>query len=357
MSDIDRDKLNGYIRMVGGSIAQGFNCAISAAGEHLGLYAAMADRDSATSEELAEATGLSERWLREWLRHQTVIGHLDFDAANQRFSMCDEAAMVLADPDSPAFLGGGFDAVLAAMPSVPKVEEAFRSGLGLSYDDHGEACAHGIERLSAYTQKYQLVPQILPLVDGLVDRLRAGIQVADVGCGGALSTVTMAAAFPHSQFTAYDISTHALDRAAANVAEAGVDNVRLINPQEVPMPSDATYDLVTTFDVVHDTPFPEQLIADIRAALKDDGVWLCEDIKSFPTFEQNLEEHPMAALLYGFSVMVCMSSGLSAPGGAGLGTLGFNEEVARRMTKEAGFENFLRLDFDNPMNNYYAIRP
>ncbi len=355
MPEIDRDKLNQYIRMVGGTVAQGFNCAISAAGEHLGLYATLAGLDSTNSEELAAATGLHERWLREWLRHQAAIGHLDYDAVTERFSMSPEAALVLANPDSPAFLGGGFDAVLAVAPAVPQLEQAFRTGRGMSYDDHGAHCACGIERLSAYTQKHELVDLILPLVDGLVDRLAAGIEVADVGCGSAQSTIAMARAFPNSRFVGYDISTHALERAERNIIEAGVGNVRLANPETEPLPDAPRYDLITTFDVIHDSPFPDRLIRHIRASLKDGGVWLCEDINSFPSFEENLEKNPLVGLMYGFSVMVCMSSGLSEEGGAGLGTLGFNEQVARRMTADAGFGSFTRLDFKNPMNNYYAI--
>ena len=122
------------------------------------------------------------------------------------------------------------------------------------------------------------------------------------------------------------------------------------------MTADEPYDFMTTFDVIHDTPHPEQLVAEIYASLADGGVWLCEDIRGFETFEENLEKHPLAAMLYGFSVMVCMNSGLSVADGAGLGTLGFTEGVAREMTAQVGFVQFERLDVDNPMNNYYVLR-
>lgn len=357
MPSIDRDKLTHYIKLVGGTVAAGFNCAISSAGDKLGLYKALVEAGSVTSDGFADATGLSERWLREWLRHQTAVGHLDYDVATDQFSMCPEAAMVLANPHSPAFLGGGFDAVLAAAPAVPKVVEAFRTGLGMSYDDHGAACACGIERLGAYSKKQALVNDVLPLIDGLSARLRKGAVVADVGCGGALSTLAMARAFPASQFVGYEISDHALTRARANLAEAKLPNVRLAHAGEEPLPSAGTYDFVTTFDVIHDTPFPAELIAAIKGSLKPDGLWLCEDIRSYTTFAENLAKQPLAGLLYGFSIMVCMSSGLSAPGGAGLGTLGFSESVARSMSATAGFTRFDRLDYDNPFNMYYVIQP
>lgn len=354
--ELDRDKLDRMIKQVGDTIAQGFNCAISAVGDELGLYKAVVELGKTTSEELAEHTGLSERWLREWLRHQACVGHIEYEETGDRFFMGPEAQFVLADEDSPAFLVGGFDSVVATYPSVPKLADCFRSGIGLTYDDHGASCACGIERLSAFMQKRQLVPELLPLVDGVVEKLQAGANVADVGCGGALSTIAMAQAFPDSSFTAYDISQHALDRAGNNIADAGLDNVRLINPEDEPMP-EAAFDLVTTFDVVHDAPYPDRLIAVIRSSLKADGGWLCEDIKSFPTFGQNLAENDLAKMLYGFSLLVCMSSSLSTPDGAGLGTLGFNDQVAEQMTRTAGFTGFEQLDFDNPFNSYYYITP
>jgi SAM-dependent methyltransferase len=122
------------------------------------------------------------------------------------------------------------------------------------------------------------------------------------------------------------------------------------------LPADASFDFVTTFDCIHDMAHPAEMIQAIRTALKPDGTWLIADIKSAPTFEENLEKNPMTGLMYAFSVMGCMSSALSEPGGAGLGTLGFNEQVARAMTAEVGFSRFTRHDFDNPFNAYYEVR-
>jgi 2-polyprenyl-3-methyl-5-hydroxy-6-metoxy-1,4-benzoquinol methylase len=357
MPAFDRDKLTHYIKLVGGSVAAGFNCAISAVGDRLGLYRTLSESGPVNSDELADRTGLSERWLREWLRHQRAVGHIDWDEATDRFSISTEAAMVLANPQSPAFLAGGFDAVLAAAPAVPKVAEAFRTGRGMSYDDHGAGCACGIERLSAYSKKQALVKDVLPLVGGLGERLSKGARVADVGCGGALSTLAMAKAFPNSEFVGYEISEHALARAFENLQSSGLKNVRFANASKEPLPSAAVYDFVTTFDVIHDTPYPDQLMQAIRKSLRSDGLWLCEDIRSYPTFAENLEKQPLTAMLYGFSVLVCMSSGLSEPGGAGLGTLGFSEPVAREMSTRAGFTRFERLDYDNPFNSYYVIQP
>ena len=354
-TEIDRDRLEAFLKTIGGQVAAGFNCALSSLGDQLGLYKALKAIGPATSEELAAHTGLHERWLREWLRHQACVGQVDY--GDGRFGLSPEAGIVLAEEGHPFFFASGFGAVTATYPAIPKLPDAFRTGLGMSYDDHGPACACGIERMSGYMQREELVPKLLPELPGVVDKLESGALVADVGCGSGMALTTMAKAFPNSSFVGYDTSSHALERATANVASAGLDNVRLADPADEPLPGSPTFDLVSTFDVVHDTTHPGELLCAIREALKDDGAWLCADIRSFPTFEQNLAEHPMAALLYGFSVTVCMSASLSTPDGAGLGTLGFNEEVARRMSAEAGFTRFETLEYGNAINSFYDIRP
>jgi hypothetical protein len=353
--DIDKDSLREFIKQTGSAVSAGFNCAISVLGDRLGLFRAMAGGEPVTSEGLARQLDLHERWVREWLYHQACVGQVNFDEDAGTFHLSPEAEAVLVDSGHPAYLMGAYDSALAVGPAVPRLEEAFRTGLGMSYDEHGPSCACGIERMGAFAKQHRLVPEMIPLIPGLHAKLEAGAAVADVGCGGALSTIAMAQAFPQSEFIGYDTSEHALDRARGNVQEIGLANVRLANPFDEPLPKTSTFDLVTTFDVIHDTPYPAGLIADIHSALKDDGHWLCEDIKGYDTFPENLREHPMAGLLYGFSVTVCMNSAMSTADGAGLGTLGFTTAVAKQMTSAAGFSQFTQLELDSPLNNYYAM--
>lgn len=123
------------------------------------------------------------------------------------------------------------------------------------------------------------------------------------------------------------------------------------------MPADQSVDLVTSFDCIHDMTRPQQMMEAIRAAIKPDGVWLLVDIKALDTFEQNARKNPMASLMYGISVLSCMSSALSEPGGEGLGTLGLPESRARSMAEAAGFTRFRRLDIDHSVNAFYEVRP
>ena len=135
--------------------------------------------------------------------------------------------------------------------------------------------------------------------------------MADVGCGAGSAVLLMAAAFPASSFTGYDISRHALDRAATKLTESGLHNVEFVDPRDVPLPVDGSLDLVCTFDCIHDMAHPQDVIAAIRASLKPDGVWLLVDIKALDTFAENARKNPMASLMYGISVLSCMSSALS----------------------------------------------
>jgi 2-polyprenyl-3-methyl-5-hydroxy-6-metoxy-1,4-benzoquinol methylase len=166
----------------------------------------------------------------------------------------------------------------------------------------------------------------------------------------------MAAAYPNSAFHGYDPSRHAIERAEKNAKEAGLANVQLHCAGGEQLPNDPTFDFVLTLDCMHDMTRPAEVIAAIRRAIRPDGTWLIKDIRSQPRFEDNLG-NPMLALLYGFSVAACMSSALSEPGGAGLGTLGFNSEVARQMTATAGWTRFEVRDFADPANLYYELRP
>jgi ubiquinone/menaquinone biosynthesis C-methylase UbiE len=198
---------------------------------------------------------------------------------------------------------------------------------------------------------------VLPALEGMVDKLSAGATVVDIGCGAGGAVLLMAGAYPASRFTGYDISQYALRRAEEKRAEAGASNVAFHDPRQHPMPEDHSVDLVTTFDCIHDMTDPQAMMGAIRRAVADDGTWLLVDIKARDTFAENVEKNPMAPLMYGISVLSCMSSALSEPGGAGLGTLGLPPSKAEAMARDAGFTRFRKLAVDHAVNAFYEIRP
>jgi 2-polyprenyl-3-methyl-5-hydroxy-6-metoxy-1,4-benzoquinol methylase len=353
---IDPERLKEIVERVFGFLGGAVVSGMIHLGDRLGLYRALGAGGPMSSEELARSTSLHERWVREWLRGQAAAGLVEY-RGDGRFELGPEAAMALATEDNPFFAAGGFAGLPQMVAVLDRLPEAFRTGRGLPYDVFGREGNRGVERMFAPWFRCALVPVALPQLDGVVGKLEAGAKVADVGCGAGVALVEMAKAYPRSEFHGYEISKHALALAEANRTAAGVPNATFHDATREPLPGDASFDLVTTFDCIHDMAHPEAVIAAIRRAVKPDGTWFIADIKSGRTFEENLRDNPMAGMMYGFSVMSCMSSALSEPGGAGLGTLGFTEEVARRMAAEAGFGRFVRHDFDHPMNAYYEVRP
>lgn len=324
-------------------------------GLRLGLYRALAVAPGSTSEGLASSTGFHERWVREWLRQQAAAGIIDYDG-DGRFSISPESSALLADVDGPRWMGGMFYALPYLLGDVVSLEESFRTGVGFTWDDRGEYAAEATEQSFRTWHQHQLVPVALPALDGAVEKLRAGGAAADVGCGAGIAVVEMAKAFPTSEFHGYDISAQALNRAAANAREAGVTNAFFHNAAQESLP-EASFDLITTFDCLHDMTHPEEAAAAIRRAIKPDGAWLIADINGQPTFEDNLGKNPLARMMYAMSIMSCMSSSMSEEGGAGLGTLGLPEPAMRELVSAGGFTRFRRLDLPHPVNAFYEVRP
>jgi 2-polyprenyl-3-methyl-5-hydroxy-6-metoxy-1,4-benzoquinol methylase len=326
-------------------------------GDALGLYAVLRDAaEPLTSAELAGRAGLQERWVREWAYNQAAAGVIECDEA-ERFALTAAGAAVLATPDHPAFGMGMFHRFPQTMETLRAMPESFRTGLGHDYDSHGPEGAVGIERAFEPWNRAFLLPTVLPALEGITDRLEAGITVADVGCGAGGALLLMAQRYPDSTFHGYDISSYALARAAEKQAEAGVDNVTFHDPRVEPLPTDGSLGLITTFDCIHDMTHPDEVVAALHGALAPDGTWLLVDLKAHDTFAANAERNPMASLMYGISVLSCMSSALSEPGGAGLGTLGLSPTRARAMAEAAGFTRFRQLDIDHVTNNFYEVRP
>lgn len=325
-------------------------------GDRLGLYRAMDGAGRLTAGELAERTGLEERWLLEWLRTQGAARLLETDDG-EHFELTDVAAEVLAHEDeSPWFAAGAFTGLAATPEVADRLVDAFRTGRGLTYEELGAAGATAIDRLTRPWTAALLVPAVLPRLDGVTERLERGARVVDVGCGIASALVSMASAFPASRFEGIDPSRTAIELGAERVAAAGVDNVELRCEPATSLPASATYDLVLTLDCLHDLPRPRDAIAAVRRCLRDDGVWLVKDIRSSAAWSDNLR-NPVLALLYGTSVTTCLSSALSEPGGEGLGTVGLHPELLERWCREAGFSSFAVHDVDDPANLYYEVRP
>ena len=325
-------------------------------GDRLGLYKAMAGAGPMTAGGLAEKTGLHERWVLEWLRSQAAAGLLR-SRDGSTFELRPEAEPVLVDEGGSLwFAAGAFSGAAATPENVERLADAFRTGIGLSYDDLGPSGAHQVERMLGPWSRLALVPVIVPALEGVVDRLNAGAHVADVGCGAGVALLALASAFPESKFDGYDPSVHAITRARDNAQTAGLSNVRFHRAAAEDLPAEPMFDLVLTLDCLHDMPRPAEAAAAIRRAIKQDGTWLIKEIRSSPDWTDNLK-NPLLAMMYSTSVATCMSSAMSEPGGAGLGTLGLAPGRLEELCTQAGFAQFTLHDFEDPANLYYEVRP
>ncbi|MEY4172881.1 MAG: hypothetical protein RI900_46 [Actinomycetota bacterium] len=356
-TDLDPDKLKLYSFHLFTKLEGAVTAGMVHLGDRLGLYRAMREAGRPlTTHELAAATDTIERWVREWAYNQAAARMIE-SHPDGTFSLSPEAAVVLADGEHPAFGMGMFHRLPQTMQALEHVRESFRTGVGHDYDSHGPEGAVGIERSFEPWNRAFLVPVVLPALDGVVEKLQRGARVADVGCGAGSAVMLMAQTYPNSVFTGYDISQYALARAQTKLEASGLQNATFHDPRHQGLPDDGSLDLVCTFDCIHDMAHPQDVIAAIRSSLKPDGTWLLVDIKSLDTFEENARKNPMASLMYGISVLSCMSSALSEPDGLGLGTLGLSENRAREMAETAGFTRFHRMNVEHSVNAFYEVRP
>ena len=359
--DVDPQKLKLFSFLVFSKLEGAVTSGMIHLGDRLGIYRMMASSPNPLRvEEIAAALGLHPRWISEWAHNQAAANIIGFSTEPdgvERFFLSPEARLVLATEDHPAFGMGMFHRLPQTMGSLHHLPESFRTGLGRDYDSHGPEGAVGIERSFEPWSRAFLIPLVLPALDGMVDQLETGARVADIGCGAGGAAIQMAERCPASSFVGYDISRYALDRAAQKLAASTARNVTFVDPRRDPLPQDESLDLVTAFDCVHDMTHPFDMMKAIRRSLRPSGRWLLVDIKALDTFEENVAKNPMSSLMYGISVMSCMSSAMSVEGGAGLGTLGLPESKARAMAEAAGFGSFERLDNDHSVNAFYEVRP
>jgi 2-polyprenyl-3-methyl-5-hydroxy-6-metoxy-1,4-benzoquinol methylase len=328
-------------------------------GDRLGLYSTLAQRpEGETTTSLAARAGLHERWVREWMHNQVaanIVSCVDLAAEEPLFFLTPEAVAVLATPHHPAYGMGMFHRLPQTMGSLNQMPESFRTGIGHDYDSHGPEGAVGIERSFEPWNQNFLIPRVIPALAGMHQKLTAGARVADIGCGAGGLAMLLAKTYPNSEVIGYDISRYALDRANERLREEPMSNVAFADPRETPI--DGTFDLICTFDCIHDMTHPTEMMKTIRRSLADDGTWLLVDIKAHDSLELNVTKNPMASLLYGISVLSCMSSAMSAPDAEGLGTLGLSATRAEDMARHAGFSSFERLDIEHNVNAFYEVRP
>jgi SAM-dependent methyltransferase len=348
---IDETKLNEmlgrFVTDLGATIAAGG----VVLGDKLGLYKSLAE-SPATAAELAERTGTQERYVAEWARGQAAGGYVDYDAATDTFSMSEEQAFVLADPDGVVFAPGAFQLALGTLRSAPQIEQAFKTGAGVGWHEHDTEVFDGCERFFRPGYIGNLVPSWIPSLTGVEAKLQAGAHVADIGCGHGASTVLLAKTYPNSTFAGFDYHSGSIEQARKRASEAGVaDRVSFEVATAQSFPGTG-FDLVATFDCLHDMGDPVGAARHIRESLASDGTWLIVEPAAGTSVSDNL--NPVGRVYYGFSTFLCVPNALSQTGGYALGAQAGPAEI-RAVANEGGFTRF-RQSEQTPFNLVFEAR-
>jgi len=349
-TEVDEAKAEAFAGKMMDVLNNGMLTLMTSVGHQTGLFDAMAKLPASTSNQIADAAGLNERYVREWLGSMVTGAIVDYDPEKKTYRLPPEHAGFLtraAGPDNMAILSQ-FIPLMGLVES--QLIESFRNGGGVPYSEYGDFHRMMAET-SAAVHDHKLIDTILPLVPGLTGRLQSGIDVADIGCGSGHAINLMARTYPNSRFTGYDFSEEGIGRAQEEATRMNLSNARFEQLDVATLRETAAYDLITVFDAIHDQAKPAVVLQNISHALRVDGTFFMIDVAASSELGNNLE-HPLGTFLYSISTAHCMTVSLALDGD-GLGAM-WGEEMAKRMLAEAGFEKVSVQRIENDIfNNYY----
>jgi len=348
---VNDEKLNRLVGQMLSDLGGAASVAMVRMGDALGLYKTLHEKGAMTCEDLAAAAGVQERYLREWLSHQAASNYLEYDSETRKFALPPEQAMFFAIEDSPMTMLGAFDGVAAWAEGQPKVQAAFRNGGGVAWGDFGTCLFCAVARFFRPGYLQNLVPSWLPALAGVVDKLRQGARVADVGCGHGWSTVLMAQAFPKSMFFGFDFHPASIEQAKVHARDHNVTNVRF-QVGTAKNYSEKDLDLVAFFDCLHDMGDPAGAAAHVKQSLNPDGSWMIVEPMAGEKLEDNL--NPIGRIYYAASTLVCVPTSLAQEVGAALGAQA-GESRLREVIMAGGFKT-VRRAAETPFNMILEAR-
>ena len=349
---LDQKKLEAFVERIVLDVGTAMRGGLMYIGDRLGIFAALADGGPVTAAELAQRTGLNERYLREWLGAMATAEYVEHDNEGDTYFLPPEHALPLADEDFPFFTGGMLQMIVPTVTVAPQVAEAFKTGKGVTQDQYLPDMYESIERLTAPWYKHHLVQTWIPAMPDVREKLEAGGSACDVGCGSGRAPITIAKAFPEAEVHGYDVHAGSIERACANAETEGVaDQVTFTVGDGAELP-ERQFDLISTFDVVHDSVDPVGLMSAIRGALREDGTYLMLEMNASGDVEEN--RNPLGKFLYNVSTLYCMTTSL-AHGGAGIGAC-MGQEKARELAYAAGFTHFRKLPIEEPFSILYELK-
>jgi SAM-dependent methyltransferase len=353
VATLDETKLGAFIGQALGELGATLNAALVVMGDQLGLYKAMAGSGPITAAELAHRTGATARYVREWLNAQAAGGYVTYDEGSDSYTLPPEQAVALADESSPYFLPGAFQLMAASVRDEPAITNAVRAGEGFGWHEHSQGVFDGCERFFRPGYAANLTTSWIPALDGVEARLIAGGSVADIGCGHGASTILMAKAYPNSRFVGFDYHAGSIEEARRRASEAGLgDRVSFDVASAKDFPGQG-YDLVASFDSLHDMGDPVGAARHVRQALAPDGTWLIVEPFANDRIVDNL--NPIGRIYYAASTLLCTPSSLSQDVGLALGAQA-GEGKLRKVVSSGGFGRFRRAT-ETPFNLVLEAKP
>ncbi len=354
VAEMDPARVDDFVQHVLGSLGGAATVQMAYLGDRLGLYRALAEQGPATPAELGSRTGCAERYLREWLAQQAAAGFTTHDSASGRFSLPPEHAAVLADEGAPAAFGGMFEALAGWSLDLDRLAADFQNADGIGWSEHDRELHDGVARFFGTAYRTHLVEEWVAAL-GLDDVLRRGALVADVGCGQGVSTVLLAAAYPHSRFIGFDAHGPSLDAARQRAAEAAVADRIQFEIADVTGFGGGPYDVIWFFDVLHDLGDPRSAAAHACSRLAEGGTVALIEPFALDSMADNIAGNAPAVLHYTASTVLCVPHALSEPGQAALGAQAGGQVIAD-VLRDAGLARVDRVA-TTPLHAVYAARP
>jgi len=342
VATLDEARIDAFFDQLVEELGATIGAALVVIGDKLGLYRSMALSGAVTPGELAEHTGTSERYVREWLGAQAAAGHVEYDPDERTYTLPPEHAYVLANENSPYYVGG-----------EPMIREAFRSGAGVGWHEHSQGVFEGCERFHRSVYAANLVSSWILALEDVERKLHSGATVADVGCGHGASTILMANAYPSSRFVGFDYHGESIATAHIRAAEAGLNGrVRFDVAPAAEYPGWG-YDLVCTFDCLHAMGDPVGAARHVRESLHPEGTWLIVEPVAGDRVEDNLD--PIGRIHYGVSTLLSTPASLAQEVGLALGAQA-GESRLRAVAASGGFTRFRRVA-ETPFSLVFEARP
>ncbi len=350
---MNKDTLKEFTQKIFDDMAGAMSAGLCYIGIKMGLFKIMAYKGPLTQIQITNDSKLQPRYVEEWLKAMVCSGYLHYDPLACTYCLPDEHAYLLASEGTDHFAGGMFYMVPSSLSVAPAVAKAFKTGGGVSFQDYPEELVDAIDLINRGNYEQRFASYWLKFIPGIIEKLEKGACVLDVGCGVGRVPLTLARAFPNSQFMGIDSHSHSIHQAIESCKQQGLTSrVEFSEKPLNQLDANGKFDLITVCDCLHDFTDPVNMLHEMKKCLKPDGVLFIIEPKVADNLEDNCNS--IATMLYGFSIFHCMTQSL-AEGGPGLGTC-MGPMKTEKLVRDAGYSHFEKLNIKSKVNLFYLAK-